>query len=58
MQYTDEEVEDLYREALDEQGDILIGTLAYAPSQVLEAVDPIAYRVGLSDYADFLSTEE
>jgi hypothetical protein len=57
MQYTDEEVEDLYREALDEQGDILIGTLAYAPSQVLEAVDPIAYRVGLSDFASFFPEE-
>lgn len=54
MNYTDEEIEDMYREALDEQGNIRIGSLTYAPSQVLEAVDPIAYRVGLSDYASFL----
>jgi hypothetical protein len=58
MTYTEEAVEDMYREALDEQGDILIGSLSYAPSQVLEAVDPIAYRVGLSDFADFLSDTE
>lgn len=53
-QYTDEEIEDLYVESLDEQGDIRIGSLTYAPSHVLRMTDPIAYRVGLSDFADYV----
>ena len=50
-------LEDMYCEALDEQGMIHIGTLEYYPSFVLEKVDPIAYRCGLSDYYDSISDE-
>lgn len=42
-----------YDEWLDELGDITIGTLTYSASQVLKAVDPIAYDLGLSDYESF-----
>jgi hypothetical protein len=48
----EDEAQALYRDALDEQGDIKIGSLSYSVSQVLKAVDPIAYRVGFSDFCD------
>lgn len=48
----EDKARDLYDEALDEQGEVSIGTLTYQPSQVLKAVDPIAYRVGFSDWLD------
>lgn len=54
---TEDELIAGFNDALDSQGDIKIGGLTYTPSQVLEAVDPIAYRVGLSDYADSLSED-
>jgi len=57
MLYTDEEIENMYCEALDEQGDIHIGSLVYSPSDVLRATDPIAYRVGLADFESFLADE-
>jgi hypothetical protein len=48
--YTEDELDELYAELLDESGDVTIGSLSYTPSQVLAAVDPIAYRVGFADY--------
>ena len=51
------DIEEQYDELLDEQGDIKIGLLTYSPSDVLKAVDPIAYRVGLADYESFLEEE-
>ena len=45
----------MYDEMLDEtNSEIKIAGMTYSPSQVLKEVDPIAYRVGKSDYADFL----
>ena len=56
---TELELEERWDEALDEgQEPIQIGTLTYMPSQVLKAVDPIAYRIGKYDFADFYLTEE
>lgn len=52
-----EEVEDGFRDALDCEGVVKIGSLEYLPSQVLEAVDPIAFRIGVSEYADFLAED-
>lgn len=46
-----------YEEELDEQGDIVIGSLRYSPSYVLKEVDPIAYDCGLNDYIDSLEIE-
>jgi len=54
---TEEQLADMFDEALDEAGEIQIGTLSYTPSQVLKSTDPIAYRIGLSDYADYLSND-
>jgi hypothetical protein len=47
-----DEHEEEYCEALDEQGDVIIGGSHYSPSQVLREVDPTAYRCGLNDYVD------
>ena len=44
---------DEYDKALDEQGDIKIGSLTYSPSYVLKNVDEIAYGCGLNDYNDW-----
>ena len=52
-------IEDLYDEFLDEICDVVrIGTLEYSPSWVLKQVDPIAYRIGLSEYEDACCEEE
>jgi len=62
--YTAEQLEDLFREFLETQEDeydemldecypaVEIGSLSYLPSQVLCKVDPIAYRCGLTEWAD------
>ena len=54
---TEDELREQFNEALDEQELIKIGTLEYLPSVVLAAVDPVAYRIGLSEYADFLAED-
>ena len=47
-----------YDEMLDETNpEIVIGSLRYSPSQVLEAVDPIAYDIGFQEYLSFLEEE-
>ncbi len=50
---TELELEELWDEMIDEGQDLIkIGNLSYLPSQVLKAVDPIAYRIGKYDFAD------
>ena len=50
---TDYEMHRRYDEMLDEiTGDVVIGTLRYSASEVLKGVDPIAYRVGFSEFVD------
>lgn len=51
------DVEDGFRDALDCGDMVKIGSLEYLPSQVLEAVDPIAFRIGVSEYADMLAED-
>lgn len=48
-------VEDSYKDALDESYEMPNG---WAYSDVLEQMDPIAYRCGLNDYADNFDKEE
>lgn len=49
----------LYDQMLDELNDeIRIGSLRYTPSDVLKAVDPIAYEQGFYDYLDYLIKED
>lgn len=52
-------IEERYDEMLDDlYGPVRIGTLTYDASRVLKEVDPIAYRVGLSEFEDYDSEEE
>lgn len=47
-------VEDNLDDILDEcYNDVVIGSLHYAPSQVLKAVDPIAYSCSIDDEISF-----
>ena len=53
-----DQLEEWFDESLDEcNKDITIGMLTYSPSQVLKAVDPVAYRIGLSEHADYLAED-
>ena len=53
------DTEAMYREMLDESyGPFQIGTLTFYASDVLEACDPIAYRIGLSEYEDIFEEDE
>jgi hypothetical protein len=52
------ELEEQFDEMLDETNELIkIGTLTYLPSQVLKNVDPIAYRIGLSEFEDYLDED-
>lgn len=48
----DKSDKDMYDDMLDEFYDKFMGQ--YDPSQVLEEIDPIAYRCGFNDWADSL----
>ena len=53
------DIEELYRDLLDEIYEpIKFGELEYCPSQVLEAVDPTAFRMGCNDNADSLMADD
>lgn len=59
MAMSDYEMEEAYKEMLDDAyGIITIGYLQFYASTVLKECDPIAYRIGLSEYEDFLAEEE
>ena len=47
----------LMRRSNDVYEVIKFGSLEYSPSQVLKAVDPIAYRLGMNDYEDSMEEE-
>jgi hypothetical protein len=58
MEYITSEIEERFDEMLDEVNELIkIGTLTYLPSQVLKNVDPIAYRIGLSEFEDYLEED-
>lgn len=52
--YSDEDIEEMYKEALDEMGDVKLGNLTFSPSRIIKELDPVAYRVGLNEYEDML----
>jgi hypothetical protein len=46
-------IEDMFDEMLDETYPVVkIGELTFYPSQILKQCDPIAYRIGVSEYED------
>ena len=49
--------EDEYREMLDEWGSIKVAWIDFEASEILEKLDPTAYRCGLNDYADSCEDE-
>ena len=53
-EYSDEDIEEMYNEALDEMGEVKLGNLTFLPSRIIKELDPVAYRTGLNDYEDML----
>ena len=47
-----DDCEDIYCEALDCEGPVYAGSIAFDPSHILRELDPTAYRCGLVDYVD------
>lgn len=48
----------LFDESLDEAGSIKVAGGTFYPSQILKECDPVAYRCGLNDFADFAFRKE
>ena len=54
-----ESLEERFDETLDEVYPVyIIGELAFSPSQILKECDPIAYRIGLSEFEEFFGEEQ
>jgi hypothetical protein len=52
-QLHDYQLEEMFDEMLDECYPVVeFGQLSYTPSDVLRSTDPVAYRVGFSDWLD------
>lgn len=52
------ELEQAFDEMLDDvYGEVQIGAYSYATSSALKNIDPIAYRIGLSEFEDSLEEE-
>lgn len=52
---TEDELHDSFDDALDQHEPLRIGSLTFLPSKVLKECDPIAYRIGVDEYADLLA---
>ena len=56
---SEREAEEMYRDSLDEcWGEIEVCGITFEPSHILEKCDPIAYRVGFSDFVSHLESED
>lgn len=51
---SESDAEELYDDMLDEMEWCKVGTMEFAPSRVLQALDPTAYNCGFSDFCDSL----
>ena len=45
--------EEEFNDSLDEMGEISVGNLTFMPSDILKNCDPVAYRIGFTEYQDF-----
>ncbi len=54
---TEEELIEQYNESLDTYGPVNIVNMTYSASWTLKQVDPIAYEIGLGEYADYLAED-
>ena len=53
------ELEESYDDMLDDAyGTVEVAGMTYDTSRILKNVDPIAYRVGMADYADSLTSND
>ena len=51
--------EEMFDEMLDECYPVVkIGELTFYPSQILKECDPIAYRIGVSEYEDMVDEDQ
>jgi hypothetical protein len=54
----EQEMKEQYNQMLDETNEeVVIGSLRYSPSYVLESVDPIAYEIGFQEWADLVNED-
>jgi hypothetical protein len=54
-----ESLEERFDDTLDEVYPIYImGQTSFRPSEILKQCDPIAYRIGLSEFEEFFGDEE
>lgn len=51
---TQDQALEMYKEMLDDNYPYKIGYLSYNGSDVFKSVDPIAFRVGFTEYVDSL----
>lgn len=52
-EYTDDELDAMYAEWLDEfDGPVSVAGLTFDASRIIRELDPIAYRVGMTDFID------
>jgi hypothetical protein len=52
---SESDAEEMYDEMLNEMDWCSVGTMEFAPSRVLQALDPVAYNCGFSDFCDSLA---
>ena len=59
MLYTETEIEEQFDDFLDEVYPVVkIGELTFYPSQILKNCDPIAYRIGISEFEDMENEDD
>jgi hypothetical protein len=52
---SESDAEEMYDEMLNDMEWCKVGTMEFAPSRVLQALDPVAYNCGFSDFCDSLA---
>jgi hypothetical protein len=52
---SESDAEELYDDMLNDMEWCKVGTMEFAPSRVLQALDPVAYNCGFSDFCDSLA---
>lgn len=55
---SEDEATERYDDCIDEGEWCRVGSMEFAPSRVLQALDPIAYNCGFSDFTDTLYQEK
>jgi hypothetical protein len=57
IKITEAQAYDMYNDFIDEGGPVIVHGMEFEASRALKALDPIAYRVGFSDYTDLLEQD-